>query len=209
MNPRALAWLLGCALCAGCMRPLPPRDADAAAAERTADAGALLARGQALLRSGDSVRAEQYLTLAVRAGAPESRAIVPLVQACVGSSRLQSALEHAVPYLRRRPGAWRLRYLVAAIQLALGRTPLAIEELARVRRDRPEAAGPHYLAAVIARDQLGDPLSAADAFDAYVRAAPNGEHAAEARAYLREHAVDGTALRDVAQFPPPATGADR
>ena len=147
---------------------------------------ALLARGIALLQAGDGLRAEQYLTLAVRAGADESRAIAPLVRACAGSARLQSALEHALPYLRRHPDAWRLRYMVAALQLALGRTQLALAELEQVRRAQPRAAQAHYLAAVIARDQLHDAQAASAGFSAYVRTAPHGEHAAEARAWLRE-----------------------
>ena len=150
-------------------------------------AGALLTRGVSLLQAGDALRAEQYLTLAVRAGAPESRAIVPLVQACAASSRLQSALEHALPYLRRHPDAWPLRYVVAAIQLALGRNELAQGELERVRAAAPEFAPAHYLAAVIARDRLGDAGAAVVGFAEYVRHAPRGEHAAEARAFLREH----------------------
>ena len=46
--------------------------------------------------------------------------IVPLVRVCIASSRLRAALGHAEPFLRRHPDAWQLRYLVAAIHLALG-----------------------------------------------------------------------------------------
>jgi len=185
---RALS-LAACALLAACTHagaggaPGLPRTRTPAP-ELASDA--LLARGIALLRAGDGVRAEQYLVLAVRNGTPARRAIVPLVQACVSSSRLQSALEHALPYLRRNPDQWRLRLLVAAIQLALGRNALALDELRRVQRVEPHAAGAHYLAAVIARDQLADPHAASASFRAYLRADARGEHAAEARAWLRE-----------------------
>lgn len=187
-RPLACALFVALAL-AGCVRATRGAPALERHAALTLSADALLTRGIALLRAGDGLRAEQYLSLAVRAGAPEARAIVPLVRACVLSSRLQSALEHALPYLRRHPELWELRYLVAAIQLALGRSELALAELARVRAGAPRLAGAHYLAAVIARDQLGDALAASAGFAEYVRHAPHGEHAAEARAWLRERAA--------------------
>jgi tetratricopeptide (TPR) repeat protein len=186
--PIALSLALSALLAACAHAPLAAApQTNPARAQLTA--GALLDRGIALLHAGDGLRAEQYLVLAVRAGAPAARAIVPLVQACVLSSRLQSALEHALPHLRRHPEAWRLRMLVAAIQLALGRSELARRELERVQRAQPDAPAAHYLAAVIARDQLGDARAASASFAAYVRAAPRGEHAAEARAWLRERAA--------------------
>jgi hypothetical protein len=184
-----------CVTLAGCAH----RDASAGVARSSAGAeqlgaDALLARGVASLRAGDGLRAEQYLVLAARAGAPASRVIVPLVQACVSSSRLQSALDHALPHLRRHPDAWRLRLVVVAIQLALGRTTLAQAELERVLRIEPRAAAAHYLRAVIARDVHGDSRAASASFAAYVRAEPTGEHAAEARAFLRERpAAESTA----------------
>ena len=178
----ALSWLGACVRA----EATPATRATHATGSVTPTAEALLARGVALLRVGDGLRAEQYLSLAVRAGAAESRAIVPLVQACVQSARLQSALEHALPYLRRHPELWELRYLVAAIQLALGRDELALAELERVRQAAPQLAGAHYLAAVIARDRLRDERATSAGFAAYVARAPHGEHAAEARAWLRD-----------------------
>lgn len=189
-----LAMLLACASLPACAHSSAGTRADGstarARARGTRPLGALelRARGIAALRAGDDVRAEQYLTLAMRAGAPESSVIAPLVQACAGGSRLQSALAHALPYLGRHPDAWRLRQLVAAIELALGRTQRAREELARVTRDHPHVAAAHYLLAVIARDQLGDAPAASAAFAAYLRDHPDGEHAAEARSWLRDQA---------------------
>lgn len=178
-------------VCAGALACTHPQRALRPESARPLTAAALHARGMAALRGGDGVRAEQYLTLAIRAGAPESSVIAPLVEACAASSRLQSALGHALPYLSAHPDAWRLRQLVAAIQLALGRSELARDELARVLRDRPHAAQAHYLLAVIARDQQ-DAGGAADAFAAYLRERPAGPHAAEARAFLREHPAAAT-----------------
>ena len=84
------------------------------------DAEGIFARAQALLRQGDTLRAEQYLLLAVRSGLPEERAILPLVQACVASSRLRAALNHLQPFLRKHPEHVQLRYLAATLELALG-----------------------------------------------------------------------------------------
>jgi hypothetical protein len=77
---------------------------------------------------------------------------------------------------------------VSAIQLALGRDESARDELARVIRDQPHAAEAHYLLAIIARDEHDDATRAAEAFSAYLHQQPNGSHAAEARAFLRERA---------------------
>jgi tetratricopeptide (TPR) repeat protein len=178
-------------VCAGALACAHPQRAVQPDPARPLTAAALQAQGLAALRAGDGVRAEQYLALAMRAGAPASSVIAPLVEACAASSRLQSALGHALPYLHAHPAAWRLRQLVAAIQLALGRSELARAELARVIRDQPHAAQAHYLFALVARDEQ-DLDAAAGAFAAYLRERPVGLHAAEARAFLREHEATAT-----------------
>jgi predicted Zn-dependent protease len=149
---------------------------------------AVFARAQTLAANGDHARAEQYLILAIRLGYPEERAIGALIQVCVASSRLRAALDHAEPFLKRHPEAWQLRYLVASIQLALGNTGEAVEQLERVIRARPNAPQAHYLLAVVARDVLRDNALAGHSFEAYVAHDPHGRYTREAQAWLAEHA---------------------
>jgi Flp pilus assembly protein TadD len=130
------------------------------------------------------VRAEQYMALAVRAGYPRERALVAIVDACLASSRLRAALAYAEPHLRRHPDAWRVRLLVAAVHAALGRHERAVEELHRITQAHPTVVEAHHELAVLYDEQLGDEHAARRSFHAYLAHAPDGEHAAEARAWL-------------------------
>jgi tetratricopeptide (TPR) repeat protein len=163
---------------------------------RSASAKAWFERGMLLAARGDSSRAEQYLMLALRQGYSEERAIVPLLQVCVASSRLRAALEHGESFSRRHPASWQLRYLLAAIRFALGDAPAAVKELARLIAQRPEAVPARYLLAVVERDAFGDEAAARHDFEAYVERDPLGTHALEARAWLAEHPMPSTASAD-------------
>jgi outer membrane protein assembly factor BamD (BamD/ComL family) len=115
----------------------------AARVARASDAhpsDALAARGLELLERGDYVRAEQYLQAAARSGGSEAELIVPLLQSCIASNRLRSALAHAERHLARHPDAAHVRYVRSAILRALDQ-PLAAQatanERAPSRRRRP------------------------------------------------------------------------
>lgn len=142
----------------------------------------LYQRGVALGEAGDFVRAEQYLAAAVERGYPQERVLPKLLQVCIGASRLRAALTYAEPYLVAHPNAWSLRYLVASIHLGLGQVDEAqqlLEQTVRAAPDRPE---PHYLLAVLLRDERGDPGRAAEHFREYLDRAPaDGTHVEEAR----------------------------
>jgi tetratricopeptide (TPR) repeat protein len=144
------------------------------------------ARARALLAAGDTLRAEQYALLALRHGHPEREVIVPLVQACLASSRLRAALVYAEPFLRRNPEHVRLRYLVATVHLGLGHASIAERELARVSARWPDLPEAHYLRGVIARDAFGDLDAARMRFERDLALAPDGGHAPELRAWLTE-----------------------
>lgn len=188
-KPRAPLSILF-ALCLGaCATGLQSAGSNAREITAPLPNGAVLAqRGLTSLERGDTVRAEQYLKLAVRAGYPEELVILPLLKACVASSRLRSALSHAEPYLRRNPHAFRVRYLAAAAYLALGQPARAFNHLARVVAQRPDVAQAHYLMGHLLRDSFGDEQGAREAFRAYLAQAPRGEHAAELLAYLNDEA---------------------
>lgn len=193
MNPAIAPFVAGAALLLqACATGAPA----AHAPQPPPSAADLFARGMQLAEHGDALRAEQYLLLSMRAGYPEQRVIVPLVRVCVASSRLRVALGHALHFLRRRPEAVRLRYLTAAIHLALDQPDDAVRELRRIVHADPDAAQAHYLMGIALRDGHRDPRAARASFEQYLRLAPRGPHARETLAWLAEQpAAAGVAPR--------------
>ncbi len=160
------------------VRPLDP------AAERARDADDLARKGKAAALAGDSVRAEQYLTLAIERGASRRELLPTLLSVCLASSRLRAALNHARAYLQDNPEDDQLRYLVASLHLSLGQPEEARQALELLLRRRPESADAHYLFAVL--DAEKDPDNARDHLRTCLALEPHGRHAAEARSRLAE-----------------------
>lgn len=144
-------------------------------------AESLFQRGRQSADRGDTVRAEQYLELALDKGYARSRVLPVLLSVCLSSGRLRSALNYAEPELRLRPDDAELRYLVASIHLGLGQRDEARDELEQLLRLNPDQAAALYLLGVVEADELGLQLSAREHFESYLRAAPRGKHAAEVR----------------------------
>jgi tetratricopeptide (TPR) repeat protein len=140
--------------------------------------------GRSAAARGDTVRAEQYLSLAIERGLNQREVLPLLLEVCVTGARLRAALNHAEPYLRDHPDDFALRYLVANIELGLGETEAARMELERITREHPRHADAHYLLGVLALDS--SPESARAYFQKYLELAPDGEHAGEARGRLAE-----------------------
>ena len=159
--------------------------------------------GAVLAQQGDLVRAEQYLEASIERGYPEDEALPLLVEVCVRASRLRAALEHAVPYLRRHPRDWRLRMLVATIQMALSEWSSARVHLEKVTGQVPAEAPAHYLLGVV-EDETGDVVASIPHFRRYLELAPEGEHAEEVRAIL---ATRATTVVPVAPSPTSAAPA--
>jgi TolA-binding protein len=177
----ALLSALGCASTA---TNLPPAGGATSGDEQAAT---LFRRGRDAAERGDSVRAEQYLSLALDRGYDAERALPFLLQVCVSSSRLRAALDHAEPYLRDHPDAETLRYLVATIHVGLGQTNEARVELEQLLHANPDSIDAHYLLGVL--DSDGDVESARTHFRTYLDVAPKGERAPEVRSRLAELAI--------------------
>lgn len=148
------------------------------------DAQVLFDRGMALAQAGDMLRAEQYFAEALEGGYPEEQVVPLLIRVCVASSRMNSALGHAEPYLQAHPDDWSLRFLVATIHLGLGNIERARNELEQVIAQAPDEANPYFSLGVVHRDELADRDQARAYFQRYVELAPDGVHVAEARALI-------------------------
>jgi tetratricopeptide (TPR) repeat protein len=160
-------------------RPATPRSlGEVAPAE-------LFEKGRLLANTGDHVAAEQFLVAALRRGYPEEACVRELVRVCVAGGRMDSALTHAEPYLERHPEDFRLRQVVASVYLALGDIAQARGELERVIEVEPAVPEAQFLMAVLLRDDFSDPESARLHFANYLALAPNGDHASEARFWLK------------------------
>jgi len=150
---------------------------------REASSADLLERGKALLAQGDYIRAEQYLTGAVKLGKKRQDVLPLLLEACVRSGRYHAALGHANESLTHNPEDWRLRFMVATLYYSLGDTVRAQEELARVLREESSYAPAHYVLGEVLV-AVGDAASSKASFERYLELAPKGARAAEARARL-------------------------
>jgi len=185
MTARLTAIAIALALAAGCTNKAPARKTAPGDPLASAPPQTLFARGVELRAAGDFIRAEQYLAAARDRGFDAASVIHELVGVCIDASRFQAALRYAVPYLSRHPEDWALRYLVGSLYLAVGEATRARAELERVTVEHPDAPAPHYQLARAYSERLDRPKEASAAFRTYLELAPDGEHAAEARAWLQ------------------------
>jgi tetratricopeptide (TPR) repeat protein len=178
---RVLAFALASLGFAGCVRtPQAEAKHRMEVADREAEPALLLARARAFAEVGDYTRSEQYIDLARRGGASESLVLPLLLDVCIKDQRYRAAVQHTEEYLRKRPGEYRLRFILATLDLALGELESARGELENVLRTAPEHAEAHYTLAVLLRDELGQPLEADAHFREYLKLAPRGSHNREA-----------------------------
>lgn len=143
--PQLLALLLlGCASA--------PKPAAVAPANDVPPAAELVAQGQGAAKRGDAVRAEQYLAMALQQGAEKSLVMPMLLRACLRSSHLRAALNHAQPYLLEHPEDDALRFLVATVHVGLGQRADARRELNLLLERSPTDADGHYLLGILDAD---------------------------------------------------------
>lgn len=143
----------------------------------------LVDRGRAFAAVGDSTRAEEYLAAALQRGARPERVMPVLLSVCVRDGRYRSAIFYAENHLRAHPSDVATRFVLGTLYAAIGEAPRAKEHLTRVVEATPNEARAHYALAVLMRDQQ-DPIGADRHFREYLRLAPEGAHAEEARASL-------------------------
>jgi tetratricopeptide (TPR) repeat protein len=187
----ALTLVLGALGCAGS----PPKPQAPETSNSPTPGADLFEEGRRASLWGDSVRAEQYITLAIQSGYPREKALPLLLRACLDGSRLRAALDHAETYLREHPEHRRLRYLVATLYASLGQYDKAKLELAQLLAQDPADTEAHYLSGVLAADS--DDARAREHFLVYLELSPRGARAAEVRSRLSELAIKAERREEV------------
>jgi Tfp pilus assembly protein PilF len=180
-------WLLGAVvplLLVACSAPTQKETQTARA--QLKDPTVLIERGRAYAEAGDYTRAEQYLSAALAAGGKPKAVLPHLLKACVQSGHLRLASEHAESQLSRDPDDAHLRFLAGALHASLGNRAAARTHLEKAASDLPNDADVQFSVAAFFRDHLGDRVVADPYFRGYLKLAPKGEHAEEARASLME-----------------------
>ncbi len=170
-------------LCAaGCAARTPAPQAPTNDPMASVSGRQLYEQGIEMARSGDLVRAEQYLVASMQRGHPEPIVLRQLMNVCVQASRFRAAVAYARPYLERHPHEWALRYLVGTILAGLDENAAARREMEAVIADNATHADAHFMLATLLRERFNDPVGADVHYRRYVEIAPEGPHAEEARA---------------------------
>lgn len=143
-----------------------------------------VAVAEAASRMGDNLRAQQYLTAALRAGADERTVVPRLLALYVEDGQYRLAIDAAEHFMRRHPEARDVRLLLSTLYTAVGENDRAIAGYERILDATPGDAYAHFALASLLHDQGGASLRADEHFRAYLALAPEGEHAAEARGLL-------------------------
>ena len=168
-------------LLSGCAHaPASELEQRAGVVQRAREPQLLFEQAQAFASVGDYARAEQYSSLALENGAREEQVLPLLLQTCVRDQRYRDAVQYLQDYLRRRPAAHQLRFVLATLHAALGDVVAARDELERSLARAPDNAEAHYTLAVLLRDGSSDFAAADTHFREYLRLSPEGPHAEEA-----------------------------
>jgi tetratricopeptide (TPR) repeat protein len=178
---------LSIALISGCGASALPSAENSNDKAETVDGAELFRQGEEAANRGDTVRAEQYLSMAIERGYSEKKVLPIMLRVCLSSSRLRAALNHAEPYLRAHPNDQDLRYLVATIHLGLGQLDEVRFELNHILRIDPNHPKAHYLLGVL--ESAINSEQATAHFRRYLEVAPTGEHAIEVKSRLTDLAV--------------------
>lgn len=87
------------------------------------------ASGLRLSRQGQSVRAEQYFLASIDAGGDENLVLGDLIETCIASGRLRSAIDYVERALRGDPKSFELRRLAVSLYVSLGQAAAADEHV--------------------------------------------------------------------------------
>jgi tetratricopeptide (TPR) repeat protein len=145
----------------------------------------VLAVAELAERTGDNLRAQQYLLTALKAGAAPELVLPRLLRLYVADGQYRLAIDTLKDFLRHHPQHYRLRLLLADLYAATQLTAAAAGEYERVLAAAPAYARAHFSLASLLYE-AGDAGRADPHYRAYLASAPHGRHADEARSHLSE-----------------------
>lgn len=148
------------------------------------DPAVMMEHADAFAENGDFTRAQQYYSAALAAGGKSSVIMPKLLKACIASGDLRLAAEYAEQELAKNPDDAHLRFVTGALQAQIGNRPVARKHLSLAASQMKQNAKVQFVVATFFRDDVQDRGEADPYFREYLRLAPNGEHAAEARGSL-------------------------
>ncbi len=186
MKPQCVLGLLPAALAlSACVRTPGERIEDAQkSVQANQKPDKLVERGKLFAQIGDYNRASQYFSAALDNGADTKKVLPLLMHTYIASQRYRVAITVGNHYLQKDPENFRLRYLVGTLYAAIGDTAHARDDFQQVLQTNPRHAQAHYALAVLLRDSDNDWVKADYHFRQYLKLAPKGPHAEEARASL-------------------------
>jgi tetratricopeptide (TPR) repeat protein len=152
--------------------------------EREKDPERIAERAESWAAAGEPGRAAQYFELAIACGAPEPKIFPRLLVMLVRDRQYQAAMVATENHVRLRPGDFPARLVMASLYASLGNFALARREYETILQREPTNPDAHYSLAVILRDEQGDALQADRHFREYLKLAPEGPHAEQARGLL-------------------------
>lgn len=150
------------------------------------DSALLAQQGEQYAEAGDFTRAQQYYAAAIAAGGKSSVILPHLLRACIAAGDVRLASEYAETELSRNPDNARLRFLTGALHAQVGNRETARKHLMQAASDLKDDPKVQFSVATFFRDDLKDVVGADPYFREYLRLAPRGEHAPEARGSLME-----------------------
>jgi tetratricopeptide (TPR) repeat protein len=150
------------------------------------DSAALVEQGEAFAQNGDFTRAQQYYAAAIAAGGKSSAILPKLLVACIAGGDLRLATEYAENELSRNPDDAHLRFVTGALEAQIGNRPVARKHLVQAATELETDPVVQFSVATFFRDDMQDRIEADGYFRDYLKLAPKGEHAAEARGSLME-----------------------
>ena len=143
--------------------------------------------GRAYAARGNYLKAEQYMSSALKAGYDHRAAIHTLLEVCLEGGFLRGGIAHANAYLIEHPNDLDVQLSLAALYYGVRDVGHAKVQLRRLHSIDPNRPNAHYLSGMIAYESGADGVETARLhWERYLELAPTGRRSVELRAKLRE-----------------------
>lgn len=175
--------------------PLAQSPAQPSRAEKKEAAQELHRIGLSHYRTGDSLRAEEYLASALEAGGSANAILPDLMRASIGGRRYQAAIRYFEDYRKElgRRERGELEMVAGVLYLGVEQPELARGAFEKSLEIQPQNAKARLLLGQLLHDDLQDYGASDQHFRAYLALEPEGEGAAIARAGLMKQTSEPAA----------------